>query len=116
MTTMYRGPGDKLTHTAPGGGVVQGTGYVIGAEFVVANETKAAGLPLVGSMVGLWLLPHQNGEAITAGARAWWDAGTATVRNASAAGRFLIGTCPEAVGAADARAMVRLDGIAVVAI
>jgi len=116
MTKLYRQAGDSLTLIAPAGGVVSGTGYVIGNLFVVAEGTAAAGELFVGNAEGMHNLAHQATEGMTAGQIAYWDDTLKTVRNATAAGRFIIGAVPDAVGASDALAPVRLNGVHVVAI
>lgn len=116
MAKNFIHAGDTLELIAPAGGVVAGQGYVIGNRFVVALETKAATLTFVGAARGVWQLAKNATEATTAQQRAFWDDTAKAVRNASAAGRFVIGTCEGARFAADTYQNVVLDGIAVVAI
>jgi predicted RecA/RadA family phage recombinase len=113
----YLHPGDKTEQTAPAGGVTAGLGYVIGANtFLVAEGTAAAAAKFVGLRRGVVRLPKNTSEAISAGARVFWDDSAKTVRNASSAGRFMIGTAEAAQLAADGFVDVLLDGTSVIAI
>ena len=108
--------GATVTLTAPAGGVVSGLGYVIGSIFVIAQDTVAATLPFVGVRVGVAQLPKNTSDGVSEGQLAYWDNTAKEIRNASAAGRFIIGSVREAQVAADTYANVVLDGIHVVAI
>lgn len=116
MAKNFIHDGNTLELIAPAGGVVSGQGYVIGNRFVVALTTAAAGATFTGAARGVWRLAKNATEATTAQQRAFWDDTAKTVRNASAAGRFVIGTCEGARLAADTYQDVHLDEIAVVAI
>ena len=68
--------GDRLTFTAPVGGVVSGTGYMIGGLLAVATSTGSAGLPFEAQTVGVIEMPKAaagSGKAFTEGERVWWD-------------------------------------------
>jgi len=112
----YLGPGDKVELTAPGGGVLVDTGYVIGSYFVVAEGPAAAAAKFIGLRNGTVRLLKNATEALTEGQKAFWDDTTKRVRNASASGRFVIGTVQKVQLAADLTADVDLDGVAVTAI
>lgn len=109
-------PSTVLDFIAPVGGAVSGVGYVIGNRFFVAMTTAAAGILVPGAKVGTFRLPKNATEAVTAHQIAYWDDTAKTVRNATGAGRFIIGTINEARLAADTYADVTLNGIHVVAI
>lgn len=112
----YLGSGDKVELTAPGGGVTVDVGYVIGGIFVVAESTVAATLKFIGARAGTFRLLKNTSEAITEGQRVFWDDSAKRVRNASATGRYLIGTAGPAELAAGLTCDVKLDGIAVLVI
>lgn len=116
MAKNFIAPGDTIELTAPSGGVVAGTGYVIGNRFCIALTTAAVGLPFIAAIRGVWQLPKNATEATTTQQRAFWDDSAKAVRNASATGRYMIGTCLGVRLAADTYQNVVLDGIAVVAI
>ena len=109
-------PGKVMTFTAPSGGVVSGTAYLIGGLLVVAAVTAAAGATFTGSAVGVFTLPKASG-AWTEGAVLYWDNTAKNVTTTSTA-NFRIG-CAAAVGgqaSGDTAGAVRLDGIAVTAV
>lgn len=112
----YLERGDVVVLTAPAGGVVSGQGYVVGSIFVVAQHDADAGDQFSGVRVGVVQLAKNTSEAVTEGQVAYWDNTAKTVRNASAAGRFIIGSVREALGASVTYANVVLDAIHVVAI
>lgn len=114
-----------IDEVAPSGGVVSGVGYVIGNRFGVAVATVAENQRAQFRTCGIVSLPKGTGgsSAFTAGQRVWWDNTNKICVNASATGRFLIGTAAGlgldfGSGAADANATVtvQLDGTAVVAV
>jgi len=107
---------DTVEFTAPVGGTVSGQVYIIGAMVVVAVNTVAAGVRTVGARGGCYRLAEHAGEAVTGGEKAFWGDATKTVRNATAAGRFMIGTIETARLAADTYADVILDKVAVTVI
>lgn len=73
MATNYVQEGDVLTLTAPTGGVVSGTGYLIGTLFVVALVTAAEGVAFAASVEGVWILPKTSAQAWTEGQKVFWD-------------------------------------------
>jgi predicted RecA/RadA family phage recombinase len=111
----YVGSGDRVSLTAPAGGVTQGVGYVIGAMFVVAVDAEPVGSTFAGIRNGIVSLPKPAG-AITEGARLWWNNTTKQVATGSAVGLFPLGTAAAAAGAAATTVEVALDGIATVAV
>lgn len=91
-------PGDMLDLIAPSGGVVSGTGYLIGSIFAVAAVDAAEGEAFAGAIRGVFDLTattHASTQAIAAGAAAYWDASTAKV-TATATGNQMIGLVTEA--------------------
>ena len=82
--------GDALTLTAPVGGVVSDTPYLVGVTVVIATETVAAGLPFVGIICGCVDVPKLAEEAWSEGLKVCWD-DVAKVFTATAGGNTLAG-------------------------
>ena len=101
--------GSILTFLAPSGGVVSGTGYLIGGTFGVANSTAAEGKPFALSLSGVWTLPKAATVTPAPGALLYWD-NTAKNVTTTSAGNTLIGVhaAQVAAGAADVTLPVRL--------
>jgi predicted RecA/RadA family phage recombinase len=88
MATNYHSPGDVLTLTAPSGGVVSGTGYVIGSLFVVALGTAAQTMPFEGKRTGVFRMPkatHATDIAFAEGEAVFYN-NTTKVWNKTAGG------------------------------
>jgi len=119
MAKNYVQPGSTLTFTAPSGGVVSGSLYIIGAMAVMALTTAAQGAKFEGAVDGVWDIPKAPSQAWTEGARIMWD-NTANKRasTATTAGFFPIGAAVAAVGsgAGEIVGRVRLNGVATVAL
>ena len=91
-------PGVNLDLIAPSGGVVAGTGYLIGGLFVIAAITAAEGETFVGAREGVFELAattHATDQAFAAGDPVYWDASTGKV-TATATGNQRIGFATEA--------------------
>ena len=69
----YKQPGTVLTLTAPTGGVVSGTAYLVGGVIVIATETVAQTLPFAALVVGVVDVPKNADEAWTEGKKIYWD-------------------------------------------
>jgi predicted RecA/RadA family phage recombinase len=69
----YVQKGDRVTLTAPAGGVVSGTGYLIGNLFVVATASAAAGIAFSAQTGGVVTLPKNATQAMAEGAAVYWD-------------------------------------------
>ena len=69
----YKQGGGVLTLTAPTGGVVSGTAYLIGSLVVIATVTVAQTLPFAALVVGCVDVPKVNDEAWTEGLKLYWD-------------------------------------------
>src|SRR5574337_529054 len=69
----FKQPGEFLTLTAPSGGVVSGTAYLIGTIVVIATETVAQTLPFVGMVCGVVDVPKVDDEAWTENLKIYWD-------------------------------------------
>lgn len=105
-------PGTTMTFTAPGGGVVSGTVYLIGALLVVATNTVAAGLPFEGLVEGVISHAKAASQAWTEGQAVYWDNTAKVFSSAATVGFFRAGVAAEAVagGAGDTTGKVRLTG------
>jgi len=91
-------PGDVLTLTAPTGGVVSGTPYLIGSLFVIALETVAQTLPFDALVEGICDLPKVAEEAWTENQKLYWDTSPAGLTSVSA-GNTLVGLAVKPVPA-----------------
>jgi predicted RecA/RadA family phage recombinase len=69
----YSQSGKVLTLTAPSGGVVSGTAYLIGTIVVIATETVAQTLPFEALVVGSVDVPKVAEEGWTEGLKLYWD-------------------------------------------
>lgn len=105
-------PGKTMTFTAPAGGVVSGSAYIIGALLVIANNTVAAGLPFEGETEGVFSLPKAGTQAWTEGQAVYWDNTAKVFSSAATAGFYRAGVAAAAVagGAGDTTGQVRLTG------
>jgi predicted RecA/RadA family phage recombinase len=105
--------GNALTLTAPGGGVVSGTAYLIGSLLVVATVDADAGDSFVGQVTGVISYEKPGSQAWTEGAKIYWD-NSAKKMTTTSGGNTLVGVAAEAVGAgaSETTGKVRLDGVA----
>ena len=95
MKTAYKS-GDILTLTAPSGGVVSGSAYLIGSLVVVATQTVAQTLPFEAMVVGVADLPKVAEEAWTQGAKLYWDVSPAGLTTVSS-GNTLVGVAVQPI-------------------
>lgn len=72
MQNFYR-PGKVITLTAPTGGVVSGTAYLIGSLVVVATKTVAQTLPFEALVKGVVTVPKVAEETWTDGLKIYFD-------------------------------------------
>lgn len=105
--------GKNLTLTAPGGGVVSGTVYLIGSLLVVATVTASEGESFVGLVTGVISYTKPGSQAWTEGAKVYWD-NSAKKFTTTSSGNTLAGVAVEAVGsgADETTGKLRLDGVA----
>lgn len=103
-------PGDVLTFTAPGGGVVSSAPVLIGTLLVVPMATKAAGLLFEGQCIGVFTLAKIAGVAWTEGALLYWDSATSNVGTVVGATTRRIGCAAAAAAAGDVTGQVKLTG------
>ncbi|MGF7163263.1 putative RecA/RadA family phage recombinase [Rhodoligotrophos appendicifer] len=108
MAKNFVQPGDTLTLTAPSGGVVSGVAYLIGSLLVVAQVSKAQGLPFAGKPRGVWVLPKTSAQAWTEGVKVYWD-NTNKVVTTTATDNTLVGFAVEAAANPSATGVVWLN-------
>lgn len=108
----YIQPGKTMTLTAPAGGVVSGTAYLIGALLVVATNDAAAAAEFEGLVEGVISHAKAASQAWTEGEVVYWD-DTAKVFTTVSAGNTRAGVAAAAVagGAGDTTGNVRLNGV-----
>jgi predicted RecA/RadA family phage recombinase len=107
----YAQDAETVEFTAPSGGVVSGSGYLIGSLFVVATHSAAQGALFRGRVVGIVELPKTSAQAWTEGAKIYWDTSPAEATTTSS-GNTLIGVAAAAAANPSATGKVRLDGVA----
>lgn len=112
MARNFIQPGDVLTLTAPSGGVVAGTAYLIGTLLVVAQNTVAETLPFEGKTTGVFEYAKVSAQAWTEGAKVYWD-NTAKNFTTTASGNSLAGVAVAVAANPSATGLVRLDGVAI---
>jgi predicted RecA/RadA family phage recombinase len=107
----YVSEGEVLTLTAPSGGVVTGTAYLIGSLVVVATRTVAQALPFEGLITGVVTHAKVSAQAWTEGVKIYWD-NSAKDFTTTSGGNTLVGVAAEAAANPTATGKVRLDGVA----
>jgi predicted RecA/RadA family phage recombinase len=109
-------PGKVMTFTAPDGGVVSGTAYLIGSLLVVACASADAGAEFEGMAEGVFTLPKPGSQEWTEGQKIYWDnsaaAGGGQVCTTDATKGQLVGVAAAAVtdAAGNTTGQVRLNG------
>lgn len=106
----YVQPGDAIELTAPGGGVVSGTGVLIGAIFVVPTFSAAAAAKFTGQVTGVVEHAKVSTQVWTEGQRLYWNAGLSQVTSVATDGMF-IGVAAEAAANPSATGKVLLAGV-----
>lgn len=109
MATNYLQEGETLTLTAPGGGVVAGSGYLIGSLFVVAAVSATAGASFAALTEGTFSLPKVSAQAWAEGVRIYWDNGNHRCTTVATDGS-LIGVAAAAAANPTSSGEVRLNG------
>ena len=104
--------GTIVPMTAPAGGVVSGTAYLIGGVVIAAMQDAAAGATFPALVDGCVSLPKAAALAIAEGALCYWD-NTNKVVTSVATGNTLIGLYTEAKAVDATVAVVRLNGTSV---
>jgi predicted RecA/RadA family phage recombinase len=103
--------GKTVPFTAPAGGVVSGTGVLIGSLFVIPEVSAAEGEEFNGLAVGVVTHAKTSAQAWTEGAKIYWDAGN-SVMTTTSSGNTLVGVAAKAASNPSATGRVRLDGVA----
>lgn len=101
-------PGDVVEFTAPGGGVVAGTGKLIGKLLVIPMVTAAAAARFNGLIAGVVSHAKTNAQAWAEGDRIYWDAGNSRFDNVATVGPFA-GIAVVAAANPSATGIVRLN-------
>lgn len=105
----YVQEGDTMTMTAPGGGVVSGSPYLIGALFGVAVVTATAGVDFELRVKGVFSdMPKATGEVWSKGDPLYWDA-TAGKLTKTAGNNLNVAVVAEAALTGDATGTVKIN-------
>lgn len=107
----YVQPGDVLELTAPSGGVVSGTAYLIGSLLVIATVTAAQTEKFNGQVVGVVEHAKVSAQAWTEGVKVYWD-NSAKLFTTTSGGNTLVGVAAKVADNPSATGFVRLDGVA----
>jgi len=110
MAGNYIQPGEKLTLTAPSGGVISGNAYLIGGLLVIASITAVEDDEFTCSTVGVWTLPKTTGEVWTELQKLYWNDSTKKLTTTATDGA-LVGVATAAALTGDTTGPVRLNGI-----
>lgn len=112
MASNYIQEGNVLEFTAPTGGVVKGSPYVIGGQVVIALDTVAQTLPFRGATTGVWAAPKAPSQAWTEGQAVYVDTTNTRFSNVATVGFFRAGVATAAVDSAAGSTIgnVRLSG------
>ncbi len=89
-------PGQVITLTAPGGGVVSGAPYKVGSLVVIATKDVAEALPFPALTEGVVDVPKVGDEVWTEGLKIYYDASPSGFTS-SAGGNTLVGVAVEAL-------------------
>ncbi|MGF7163491.1 putative RecA/RadA family phage recombinase [Rhodoligotrophos appendicifer] len=108
MAKNFVQPGETLTLTAPSGGVVSGSAYLIGSLLVIALISAAETELFQGKPRGVWVLPKTNAQAWAEGVKVYWD-NTNKVVTTTATDNTLVGFAVEAAANPSATGVVWLN-------
>lgn len=107
----YAQDADVVEFTAPSGGVVSGTAYLIGSILVVATHAAAVGVAFRGRVTGIVEHAKVSAQAWTEGVKIYWDNAAKNFTTTSG-GNTLVGVAAAAASNPSATGKVRLDGVA----
>ena len=107
MATNYVQRGAHVTLTAPSGGVVSSSPYLIGDLFVVALITADAGDEFEGATCGVYELP-KAAVAVTEGAAVYFDSSNDDITTTDTGNKF-IGHALEGVASGAEKLRVRIS-------
>lgn len=102
-------PGNVITVTTPGGGVVSGAGVLIGSLFGVAAYTAAAGDDVELALEGVFDLPKLSAQAWAGRIPIYWDAANGWCTSTASTNK-LIGVNVQDAANPSATGRVRLNG------
>ena len=100
-----------VSFTAPSGGVVSGTAYLIGSLLVVATHSAAEAATFQGQVTGIVTHAKTSAQAWTEGAKIYWD-NSGKVFTTTSGGNTLVGVAAAAAANPSATGSIRLDGVA----
>jgi predicted RecA/RadA family phage recombinase len=103
--------GEVVELTAPSGGVVSGTAYLIGSLLVIATVTAAEGAKFNGLTMGVVSYAKVSAQAWAEGAKVYWD-NSAKNMTTTSSGNTLVGVAAAAAANPSGTGLVRLDGVA----
>jgi len=103
--------GERVTFTAPSGGVTSGVPVRIGRLIVIPVASAAQGLPFEGVTQGIFTLPKATGQAWTEGAVVYWANGAGNFTTTASTNQ-LAGVAVAAAASGDTTGRIRLNGIA----
>lgn len=109
MANNYIQPGANITLPAPAD-VASGEGVLVGSLFGIAAGDALSGADMDLVTVGVFALPKVSAQAITAGAKVYWD-NSAKLVTTTASGNTLIGAAIAAAANPSASVNVRLNGV-----
>ena len=114
MSNKFIQPGDVLELTAPSGGVVSGTAYLIGGMVGIAQDTVAQTLPFRFMVTGVHSVTKVGSQAWAEGAVVYWD-NVAKNFTTVTTSNYRAGIAVVAVGsgAGETTGIVRLNGVGV---
>ena len=107
----YDQEGEVVPFTAPTGGVVSGTAYLIGSLVVVALVTAAETVMFSALVKGVVTHAKVSAQAWTEGVKLYWD-DTAKNFTTTSGGNTLCGVAAAAAANPSATGKIRLDGVA----
>ena len=107
---------DEIEFTAPAGGVLSGSAYLIGSLVVVAQANAAAGDRFIGATEGVFVnMPRATGTAWTEGQLLYWDSAAGNFATAPSATARRAAFAVLAAAAADVTGTIALTGSPAVA-
>lgn len=107
----YVQEGEVIELTAPSGGVVKDTAYLIGSILVIATVSAAVGEKFNGLTRGVVEYAKVSAQSWTEGVKVYWD-NTAKNFTTTSGGNTLAGVAAAAAANPSATGKVRLDGVA----
>ncbi len=96
--------------TAPVGGVIKGTAYLIGSLLVVARANAAAAAFFTAAVGGRWTLAKTSAQAWTEGQKLYWNVSTSKLDSDGTTGP-LVGTAAAIAANPSATGDVLLSGV-----